>query len=29
MNDCPECLMEIPEKARRCPNCTSSLVEAA
>lgn len=29
MRDCPECLTEIPEKARRCPHCTSSLLEAA
>jgi large conductance mechanosensitive channel len=29
MKDCPECLTEIPEKARRCPHCTSSLLEAA
>jgi large conductance mechanosensitive channel len=29
MIDCPECLTEIPEKARRCPNCTSNLRQAA
>jgi large conductance mechanosensitive channel len=29
MKDCPECLTEVPEKARRCPHCTSSLLEAA
>jgi large conductance mechanosensitive channel len=23
--DCPECLSEIPYRARRCPNCTSQL----
>jgi large conductance mechanosensitive channel len=29
MMDCPECLTEIPEKASRCPHCTSNLREAA
>ena len=23
--ECPECLSEIPYRARRCPNCTSAL----
>lgn len=29
MMDCPQCLTEIPERARRCPHCTSDLREAA
>jgi large conductance mechanosensitive channel len=27
--DCPECATSIPFKAKRCPHCTSELLEAA